>query len=129
MLERSIPLERRRQRSAWASEALHLQLLEVADAYHLEALVLSDSLGHLWAASGSEAAPMDMIAELARDGARADGGALRDRKQQGRKPVLVRRLQVGAATLFLSAKGTPKRSRPALEQAAPGVERILGALL
>jgi hypothetical protein len=128
MIPISLQPERRRQRSPWASEALHLQLLQVAHAYGLDALVLSDSLGHLWAASSHETSPVGQIAGLASRSQTKQGESLA-RTRIGRKSLLVHKLEVGPATLFLAAQGAPRRSKPALEDAVPGVKRILSALL
>jgi hypothetical protein len=119
--------ERRRRRSSFASEALHLQLLEVATRYKLDAIVLRDTLGHLWAASSLD--PAAGIGHGLDPAALDPDGPELFRSRVGRRPVLVRRLRVGPATLFLSAQGAPRSTRPALARAVPGVERILGALL
>jgi hypothetical protein len=124
----SPPSERRRRRSPFASEALHLQLLEVAIRYKLDAIVLRDSLGHLWAASSLDPHASELSAGLDPEALAPAGRDLFERRQ-GRRRVLVRRLQVGPATLYLSAQGALRSSRQAVAQAAPGVERILGGLL
>jgi hypothetical protein len=119
--------ERRRRRSSFASEALHLQLLEVAIRYKLDAIVLRDTLGHLWAASSLDPGASDIGAGL--DPAELSPAGRDLFEGQGPRPVLMRRLRVGPATLFLSAQGSRSASRQAVAQAAPGVERILGGLL
>lgn len=117
--------ERRQRRSLWASEALHLQLLQVAAGYQLEALVLADELGNMWAASGLDPSPRAILRGLGDWTAPTDEPGL----FRGGEDVLVKRLQVGTATLFLAARGGADRSRLALEHAAPGVTRILTSLL
>ncbi len=127
-MQSELPHERRRRRSSFASEALHLQLLEVATRYKLDAIVLRDTLGHLWAASSLDPRGTELGAELDPAQLRPAGRDLFEHQHEGRR-VLVRRLQVGAATLYLSAQGARSSSRQAVAQAGPGVERILGGLL
>jgi hypothetical protein len=119
--------DRRVNRSTWASRALQLQLLHVAERYRLDAVVLSDSLGHLWAASCNQPDGNELVTDLARYGQVSGAADLRTRR--GRKSVVVRRLKIGPATLFLAAQGAQRRSKPALDDATPGVERILSTLL
>jgi hypothetical protein len=119
--------ERRTNRSSYASQALQLQLLQVAEQFCLDAVVLSDSLGHVWAASCRSPEEGGLVSELASMG--RSSSAPKQRVRRGRSSVMVRRLQVGPATLFLAAQGAERRSGPALERATDGVERILGDLL
>jgi len=119
--------ERRTNRSSYASQALQLQLLHVAEEYRLDAVVLSDSLGHVWAASCRSPEVGGLVSELASIG--RSSSASKQRVRRGRSSVMVRRLRVGPATLFLAAQGARRRSGPALDCATDGVERILGDLL
>ncbi len=116
--------ERRRRRSPWASEALHLQLLQAVNENGIDAMVLSDSLGQLWAASSRAASPGAIAARVGR----SEGPELLETEHEG-TPVVVRRFSVGPTTLFLSAQGPLLSSRSAVEHATPGVSRILGGLL
>jgi hypothetical protein len=115
-------IERRSRRSPWASEALHLQLLRAVQEQELQSLVLSDTLGHVWAASSrSPSAPS------AAPGARGDDGPDLQRGEQRGVPWVVQRLRVGPAVLYLSAQGATDDL--ALQRTVVGVERILGELI
>ncbi len=120
--------ERRFQRSSWASQALQYQLQEVALRFGLDRVVLADSLGHLWAASHLEQAPGDWVKDLAGMGLLCEGQGFSQGRHNGTS-VLIRKLQVGRTNLFLAAQGTQRRGKTALDHAAHGVERILGALV
>ena len=119
--------DRRTERSCWASEALHHQLKRVVTRYDLETVVLTDGLGHLWAASSLDPPPAGLLTHLKSQGLLDPAGINRS-SRRGRCSVTVRKLRVGPATLFLAAQGARQRSRPALKHAAGGVARILGDL-
>jgi hypothetical protein len=112
----------------WASEALHLQLQQAARTHKLEDLVLADSLGNTWAASGGNPAPSKLVGDLARRGLLHGEGDLGEARL-GNTPVLIQKVQVGSATLYLAAKGAQRRGKPALKRAARGVVRILSSLI
>jgi len=121
--------ERRHQRSDHASEALNHQLFQVSTRYDLDAMVLADADGHLWAASRWDPARSHLANTVATMGVLAGG---RDRftiAQELGHSVQVHTLQIGQARLYLAAQGAQARTRPALAHAVDGVERILGALV
>jgi len=109
--------DRRLRRSAYASEALRLQLERVAATHELDGLVLADRLGHLWASS--QPVGGTALARWARLGPRAD-----EQPQRHPGPVALRWLQVSGADLCLVASGGGAERR-ALGVAAGGVQRIL----
>ena len=123
----TISIERRSERSRWPSEALYHQLRRVATRYDLEAMVLTDRLGHLWAASSLDPPPSGLVTHLNSQGLLDPDQDTRT-SRRGRCSVVVKRFQVGPATLFLAAQGAKQRSGPALRHAVGGVERILGEL-
>jgi hypothetical protein len=111
--------ERRTRRSPWASEALHLQLLRAVQDHGLQTLVLSDALGQVWAASSRSP-----TVRPPSPGPLTDDGPDLQRCDE----LLVQRLRVGPAVLYLSAQRA-KGAETALRRSAAGVERILGGLL
>ena len=115
--------DRRARRSPWASEALHLQLLNSVQNHQLETLVLSDSLGQVWAASSRS-----LTATPPSPGPLGEDGPDLQRHHSPEGALLVQRLRVGPAVLYLSAQG-PDGAEAALRQSAAGVSRILGSLL
>ena len=115
-------IERRSRRSPWASEALHLQLLRAVQEQELQSLVLSDTLGHVWAASSRSPS-----ATAASPGPRVDEGPDLQRCERQGVPCVVQRLRVGPAVLYLSAQGATDDH--ALRKTVAGVERILGELI
>jgi len=121
--------ERRSQRSPHASQALNYQLCHVSRKFDLDAMVLADADGRLWAASTWDPARSHLASTVATMGVLAGG---RDRftiaHDVGRS-VGVKTLRVGSALLYLAAQGAQLRTRPALDHAATGVERILGSLV
>jgi hypothetical protein len=116
-------VERRRKRSSYTALALQYWLCSIAQRKRLFALVLADSAGLLVAASfhGPEAEELAAVAPLlARP---ADSGqASHDRS---RIPIVIHRLPVDHASLFLCAVGDRERSRDGIRLAADGVHRIL----
>lgn len=121
-------VERRKQRSDHASEALNFQLGQVSRRYDLDAMVLADTDGHLWAASAWDPARTHLANTVATMGVLAGGREQFTIAQDAGHSVRVRTLRVGQALLYLAAQGAQGRTSPALEQAADGVERILGPL-
>ncbi len=103
--------ERRTERSSWASEALYHQLKRVATQYDLEAVVLTDRLGHLWAASNTDPMTSGLVAHLNSQGLLNPDRDISTSKR-GRCSVVVKTFQVGPATLFLAAQETELRSGP-----------------
>lgn len=121
--------ERRNQRSTHASQALSYQLSQVSQRYDLDALVLADAEGNLWAASTWNPAGSHLASTVATMGVLAGG---RDRFTIAHDlghSVRVQTLRIGPAMLYLAAQGAQARTRPALDHAAGGVQRILGTLL
>jgi len=121
--------ERRTQRSTHASEALNYQLSQISQRFELDAMVLADAEGHLWAASRWDPARSHLASTVATMGVLAAG---RDRFTIAHElghSVQVHALQIGEARLYLAAQGAQARTRPALQHAVGGVERILGALV
>lgn len=116
--------ERRVARSPWASEALGLQLQHTTLIHGLDSMVLADAAGNLWAASQLDRGRAHLASTVADTGSLGRGGRFTIARQRGRS-VTVRRLRVGRATLFLAAEGQQPRCEKALDQARPGVERIL----
>lgn len=120
--------ERRHQRSPWASQALQYQLRQVSERYRLDSMVLADTRGRLWAACTLDPVHTHLASSVATMGVLAEGKGFTIAKQQGRS-VRVKTLKIGEATLYLAAQGAQKSAKKALEHAACGVERILGALI
>lgn len=120
--------ERRRRRSSFASEALHHQLTHVSERYGLDAMVLADDGGHLWAAAPLGPAQTHLASAVATIGTLLSRPGFAIAQQAGRS-VHVRQLRVGCTILFLAAQGAQHRTEHAVSDAAGGVERILGALL
>ncbi len=117
-------LERRSRRSPWASEALHLQLLRAVQQHELQALVLSDALGQVWAASSRTLSSPPLS-----PGPLADDGPDLQRCDRRGVAMLVQRLRVGPAVLYLSAQHGAGEGEAGLKLAAAGVVRILNGLL
>lgn len=115
--------DRRDRRSPWPSEALALQLARVAQRHDLELIVLADRGGNLWATSRRDrsaetlAASAPHLRRVAPAGVAVASG----------KPLRVAALHVGRAELYLAAQGT--HCARAVRDAAPGVQRILAALI
>lgn len=121
--------ERRAKRSPWASEALRFQLQHVSKNYKIDSMVLADCGGHLWAASTwDDPAQTHLASSVAGMGVLAEGQGFTIAQQRG-KSVQVKRLLVGSATLYLAAQGAQRQTAAALDQAVPGVQRILNALI
>ena len=121
--------ERRNQRSTHASQALSYQLSQVSHRFDLDAVVLADAEGHLWASSAWDPARTHLASTVATMGVLAGG---RDRFTIAHDlghSVRVQTLRVGQAMLYLAAQGAQARTRPALEHAVGGVHRILGTLV
>ena len=122
-------MERRRQRSPHASEALNLQLGHVSRSYDLDAMVLADLEGHLWAASAWDPARVHLAGTVATMGVLAGGRDHFTIAHEAGHSVRVKTLKVGQALLYLAAQGAQARTQPALDHAAGGVRRILGGLV
>jgi len=106
-----------------------LQLRQLSRRYNLDALVLADADGHLWAASALDPVRAHLATAVATMGVLAGPNEQFTVAQQVGRSVWVRKLQIGRALLYLAAQGAQSRTRPALEHAANGIERILGPLL
>jgi hypothetical protein len=91
-------------------------------------MVLTDTGGHLWAATTFDPAQSHLASSVAGMGVLAGESDFTIAQQRGRS-VQVKRLKVGKATLYLAAQGVQSRTQAALDHAAEGVERILGALI
>ena len=103
--------ERRTERSKWASEALAIQLRQVRERFGVDRIVLCDKLGHLWASTDHH---VDSVG-LARALPRGENDMLHAMRVRQR-PVEVRKLEVGAATLLIAAEGAqaPSAINPAM---------------
>ncbi len=116
-------VERRRKRSSYTGLALQYWLYSIAQRKRLFALVLADSAGLLVAASfhGPEAEELAAVAPLLSRPTET-GQVGRDRS---RIPMVIQRLPVDRASLYLCAVGDRERSRDGVRLAADGVQRIL----
>ncbi len=127
MQQTTHPEERRRARSSWARRALRLQLEQVALQYGVDPLVLTDDEGFIWASSSPGAPAADLALSVV--GLRP----LLDPEgfcwiQRDRSAVLLRRLELQGAPLYLAARGPQRDAWLALKHASHGVGRILAAL-
>ncbi|MBW2735018.1 MAG: hypothetical protein JRH20_21770 [Deltaproteobacteria bacterium] len=120
--------ERRQERSNHVDVALHHQLEQVASRRQIDALVLADADGRLWATSQESG----QCSHAARAAASLPGdrhGFIQLVSQPD--PITVLRLRLQEGQLFLVARASGdgiRRSRQGLVEAALGVERILRSL-
>jgi hypothetical protein len=122
-MEAGVFVERRRKRSNYAGLALQYYLASVARQKQLFALVVADPSGLLVASSfrGPEAEELAAVAPLI---ARPDEGG-ESVQERGEIPIVIHKLSVEHASLFLCAVGDKERSRQGLRTVAGGVRRIL----
>jgi hypothetical protein len=115
--------ERRRKRSSFSGLALQYWLAAIAQRDRLFALVVADSAGLLVAASmkGPEAEELAAIAPLLVR-PMSDGPSGSDHP---RVPMVIRKMRLDQASLFLCAVGNQEKSQTSLRMAEDGVRRIL----
>ncbi len=118
--------DRRTERSAFTSQALHYQLKQASSEFCLDAIVLSDDQGNLWSSSHYDNITEGLALSMAGVGelSGADGYCQVQGPSRG---VMLKKFQVEQATLYLAAQGGSSDFRPALQRVAAGVERILSA--
>ena len=121
-------LERRRRRSALPSQAMQLQLQNVALMYRLDALILIDADGELWA-SASKRPEMEQLAASVAALKLTLNSTSTSQTTLHQQTISIKRFDVFQNTLFLVAQGDPKRSIAGLEHATSGIERILSGML
>ncbi len=118
--------DRRNERSKFTSQALHYQLKQASDQFGLDALVLSDDQGNLWSSSHYNSVTEGLAFSLAGVGQLSDDEGY-CQVQGPSRGVMLKKISMEQATLYLAAQGEGNDFRNALSHTAEGVQRILAA--
>ena len=129
-----IPVERRRRRSDEFCQAIHFQLLHLAEQYELENLVLADASGLMVASAGDKVEAQALAAYAPVFSRRLNRGARDEIMDQlesflpdaSGKSLSVRRFQLNGDPHFLCVVGEKRLCRQAnLYRAVTGIRRIV----
>ena len=129
-----IPVDRRERRSDECRQAIHFQLLHLADKYELQNLVLADASGLMIAAAGDTVEGQALAAYAPLFSRRLDRGTRNELMDEissylpgvDGQMLSVRRFQMNGQEHFLCVVGEKRLCRQAnLYRAVTGIRRIV----